>query len=137
MDYREILAAADEDLLLELAQEIADRYEVRVLQRPETCTVMLQAVDSVGETPFFVGEVLLTEAAVAIGGVSGYGFALEDEPRRALSGAIIDAALSAGLPEAARIRAALAQAAKALRDRQTKEAALVAATTVNFAIMEG
>jgi phosphonate C-P lyase system protein PhnG len=137
MDFREIMAEGDLEALLALAQSIADKYEVKVMRRPETCTAMLQAVDSVGETPFCVGEVLMTEAAVAISGVTGYGFALEDEPQRALCGAIIDAALRAGLAETAAIRAALEAETAKLRARDAKEAGLVAATTVNFAIMEG
>lgn len=137
MDIREVIAEGELNVLLDVAQAIADLHEVKVLQRPETCTVMLQAVDSVGETPFLVGEVLMTEAAVAIHGVTGYGFAIEDEPQRALCGAVIDAALRAALPERDAILSALTAEAGRIRARCEKEAGLVAATTVNFAIMEG
>jgi alpha-D-ribose 1-methylphosphonate 5-triphosphate synthase subunit PhnG len=131
------MAAGDLELWLELAQTVADRHQVEILLPPETCTAMLQTVDSVGGTPFYLGEVLMSEAAVAIKGVAGYGFAIEDEPQRALCVAIVDAALAAGLPEAADIRRALGEEADRLCARQRQEQSLVAATKVNFAIMEG
>lgn len=137
MDFREIMAEGDLDRLLELAQMVADRQPVKIMLSPEACTAMLQAVDSVGDTPFFLGEVLMTEAAVEINGVAGYGFALEDEPRRALAIAIVDAALAAGVAETAAVRQVLAAEEASLRERERREAGLVAATKVNFAIMEG
>lgn len=137
MDFREIMAAGDLYFWLDLAQTVADRHAVEVLLPPETCTAMLQTVDSVGCTPFYLGEVLMSEAAVAINGFAGYGFVLEDEPQRALCVAIVDAALAAGVPEADAIRRALADEARRQCELQRREESLVAATKVNFAIMEG
>jgi alpha-D-ribose 1-methylphosphonate 5-triphosphate synthase subunit PhnG len=137
MDFREIMAEGDLETWLDLAQAIADRHMVEILLPPETCTAMLQTVDSVGDTPFYLGEVLMSEAAVAIDGVAGYGFALENEPHRALCIAIVDAALAARVPYTPAIRRALNGEADRIRERQRREGSLVAATKVNFAIMEG
>ncbi len=137
MDFREIMAAGDLDRWLDLAQTVVDNHTVEILLPPETCTAMLQAVDSVGCAPFYLGEVLMSEAAVAIKGVAGYGFAIEDEPQRALCVAIFDAALAAGVSEADTIRRALDEEAGRLCARQRQEESFVAATKVNFAIMEG
>ena len=89
---------------------IQARHQVETVKAPETCLAMAQAVDSVGETPFFLGEVLMCEAAVRVDGTPGYGFALDDEPELAWSLAVIDAALAAlpaELPEGQEIRAAI------------------------------
>ncbi len=137
MDFREIMAEGDLGRWLDLAQSIVDRHKVEIMMPPEPCTAMLQAVDSVGCTPFYLGEVLMSEAAVAVDGVAGYGFAIEDEPQRALCVAIIDAALAAEVPETAAIRRALADEAARLSAQAKREESLVAATKVNFAIMEG
>lgn len=137
MDFREIMAEGDLGRWLGLAQTIVDRHKVEIMMPPEPCTAMLQAVDSVGCTPFYLGEVLMSEAAVAVNGVAGYGFAIEDEPRRALCVAIIDAALAAEVPEAAAIRRALDDEAARLHAQAKREESLVAATKVNFAVMEG
>ncbi|MDR3588393.1 MAG: phosphonate C-P lyase system protein PhnG [Negativicutes bacterium] len=137
MELREILAEGSFMVWLRLAEEIAKNHDVQVLRAPETCTMMLQAIDSVGQTPFYLGEVLMTEAAVAIGGRTGYGFALEDEPERAVCIAVIDAALSAGVAESDYIRKIIAAEAGRIMARRSQENGLVAATRVNFAIMEG
>ena len=137
MDFREIIAEGNQAVWLDLAQDIANRNEVRVMQQPESCTVMLQAIDSVGLTPFYLGEVLVTEASVAIGNSIGYGFVMEDDPQQALCMAIIDAALAAGLPDDDLIRKRIAAEAALIAVRQRQEDALIAATRVNFEIMEG
>ena len=137
MELREILAEGSFQVWLTLAEEIAQKHDIQVLRAPETCTVMLQATDSVGQTPFYLGEVLITEAAVAIGTVTGYGFALEDEPERAIYNAVIDAALAADVAESDYIRKTIAAEKEQILLRRQKEASLVAATRVNFAIMEG
>jgi alpha-D-ribose 1-methylphosphonate 5-triphosphate synthase subunit PhnG len=136
MDVRKIMAEGDLSVWLKLAEEITCKYDVQLLQAPETCTIMLQAVDSVGQTPFYVGEVLMTEAAVSVNGVTGYGFALEDDPERAVCAALIDAALGAEV-ERDRIYAVLAAEEARIVERRRQETGFVAATKVNFAIMEG
>lgn len=136
MDARKIVAEGDLAVWLRLAEDITCKYDVQLLQAPETCTVMLQALDSVGQTPFYLGEVLMTEAAVSVNGVTGYGFALEDDPERAVCAAIIDAALGAEV-EKERICALLVAEEGKITERQARESGFVAATKVNFAIMEG
>lgn len=137
MEFREVLAEGALAVWEDLAEMIAARYEVKVLQEPETCMTMMQAIDSVGHTPFYVGEVLMTEAVVSINGAAGFGFVLEDEPVRALCMAIIDAALTAHIAEEAEIRRVIAAERQSAVERQRREKALVAATRVRFAIMEG
>ncbi|HMM19680.1 MAG TPA: phosphonate C-P lyase system protein PhnG [Selenomonadales bacterium] len=137
MDFREIIAEGELGVWLEAAQAIADNHEVRVLKQPETCIVMLQATDSVGFTPFYLGEVLITEAVVEINGTAGYGFVLEDDPQRALCMAVLEAALAAGVSETETVRRLVAEEAGRIAERQRMENGLVAATRVEFAIMEG
>lgn len=137
MELQEILAEGNLMVWLRLAEEIAQKHDVQVLKAPETCTVMLQATDSVELTPFYLGEVLITEAAVSLDGVTGYGFALEDDLQRAVCTAVIDAALSAGVEEEPYIRAIIATEEQRLIGLRQTEASLVAATKVNFAVMEG
>ena len=98
---------------------------------------MMQVLDSVGQTPFYAGEVLMTEAAVSINNAVGYGVALEDDTIRALCAAIIDAALLAEVAEAGEIRNAIAREEQRILARRQQEEALIAATRVRFAIMEG
>lgn len=137
MELKEIFAEGSATVWLRLAEKIEKKHDVQILQAPETCTVMLQVMDSVGLTPFYLGEVLITEAAVILEGVTGYGFAMEDDPERAVYTAIIDAALRAGVAEEPYIREIIAAEEERIMKHQYTEASLVAATKVNFAIMEG
>lgn len=137
MDFREVLTEGSLSEWEDIAEMIAAKYEINILQEPETCMIMMQATDSVGHTPFYVGEVLMTEAVVSINNATGYGFVLEDEPVRALCMAIIDAALAAHLAEEAEIQSRIAAEEQYVLQRQQQEAAMIAATRVRFAIMEG
>jgi alpha-D-ribose 1-methylphosphonate 5-triphosphate synthase subunit PhnG len=137
MEQQEILAEGRLDAWQQLAALISTGNEVETLKAPETCLAMMQAVDSVEETPFYLGEVLMCEAAVRIEGAVGYGFALDDDPERAWCLAVIDAALAAGLPEEQEIRAAIAAEGQRLLKERQLEQELVAGTMVHFALMEG
>ncbi|TWH45543.1 alpha-D-ribose 1-methylphosphonate 5-triphosphate synthase subunit PhnG [Sporomusa sp. KB1] len=137
MDIGEILAEGELTVWQSLAEMIADRHEIKVLQQPETCMTMMQVLDSVGQTPFYVGEVLMTEATVSIDGIVGFGLAMEDDYIRALCAAIIDAALLADVAEAGEIRKAIADEEQRVLARHQQEESLIAATRVRFAIMEG
>ncbi len=77
--------------------------EIQVLQN-RTGLVMLPYTDSRKGTAFHVGEVLVAEARVRLGGAQGYAVCVGRDQEQALAVAILDAALSANL-HAKRIRA--------------------------------
>lgn len=137
MELQDVLTRGDFPLWQEIARGIAERHEVKVVQNPDTCLVMMQALDSVGGTPFCLGEVLISEAAVTVDGVVGYGVAIEDEPARVLCFAVINAALAARVPEEEEILSAIAAEKERLLRMQRREDSLVAGTKVCFDIMEG
>jgi alpha-D-ribose 1-methylphosphonate 5-triphosphate synthase subunit PhnG len=137
MELQDVLAEGDFSLWQEMARGITERHEVKVVQNPDTCLVMMQALDSVGDTPFCLGEVLMSEAAATVNGIMGYGFALEDETARALCFAVINAALAAQVPEENDILSAIAAEKERLLEQRRREDGLVAGTKVRFAIMEG
>jgi alpha-D-ribose 1-methylphosphonate 5-triphosphate synthase subunit PhnG len=137
VEPQEILAEGRLEAWQQLTATIEARHNVKTVKAPETCLAMMQAVDSVGETPFYLGEVLMCEAAARVDGVIGYGFALEDDPERAWCLAVIDAALAAGLPEGREIRAAIDGEGRQLLEERRLVQDLVAGTMVRFAVMEG
>jgi alpha-D-ribose 1-methylphosphonate 5-triphosphate synthase subunit PhnG len=95
VEPQEILAEGRLEVWKKLSTMIEARHNVKAVKASETCLAMMQAVDSVGETPFYLGELLMCEAVARVDGVLGYGFALEDDPERAWCLAVIDAALGA------------------------------------------
>lgn len=137
MNYRELLVESSLSIWEELAKKLASHYEVKIIQAPETCLVMMPARDSVEQSSFFLGELLVTEAVVEINGHRGYGLAMEDRPEHALTYAIIDAALNGNLPEAQEINVLVEQAQDEITSRLELEKRMIASTRVNFAILEG
>ncbi len=137
MEQEEILAEGRLEVWQRLAAAIAAGHQVETVKAPETCLMMMQAVDSVGETPFYLGEVLMCEAVAKVDGVTGYGFALDDQLERAWCLAVIDAALAAGLPDAPQIRTAIADECQWLMEGRRLEQDLVAGTAVRFETMGG
>jgi alpha-D-ribose 1-methylphosphonate 5-triphosphate synthase subunit PhnG len=137
MEQEEILVEGRLEVWQRLATVIAAGHLVETVKAPETCLTMMQAVDSVGETPFYLGEVLMCEAVAKVDGVPGYGFALDDQMERAWCLAVIDAALAAGLPEEPEIRTAIAGEGRWLTEHRRQERDLVAGTAVRFQTMGG
>jgi alpha-D-ribose 1-methylphosphonate 5-triphosphate synthase subunit PhnG len=137
LTYREILAEGNSSVWESLSQRLAERYEIKMIQEPETCLIMMPVKDSVENSMFYLGEILITEAVVDLGGTQGYGFALEDRPEHALACAVIDAALSHGVQESTEIRLLLEQQKSEIEQKTMLEKRMIASTRVNFALLEG
>ena len=105
---------------------------------PRTGLMMLTVQDSFG-TDFHVGEVLVTEARVLFHGSEGFGMVAGEAPRRALARAAADAVLRC--PEATVLQKSLLSLLRQEEGlqaaRQAEQAALIAATKVNFDLMPG
>jgi alpha-D-ribose 1-methylphosphonate 5-triphosphate synthase subunit PhnG len=94
--------------------------------------VMLQARESVAGIRFNVGEVLVTEALVAIGAHQGYAMVQGMAREHALAGAICDAAIEAGHATASQIIATLHDADARAEQAHRAAWATVAGTRVSF-----
>ena len=121
----------------ELLQLFAD-VELTITQPPHAGLVMLAVHDSFN-TAFYPGEVLVTEARVVCCGSQGFGMVTGEEPRRALARAAADAVLNSTDPCQIRDRVRRLLATEAVRQasEELREAALAAATKVNFDLMPG
>ncbi len=132
-----IFAEGDFEIFETLANTVLGRADVQVVKEPQTCLVMMSALDSVEHVPFHLGEVLITEAAVELDGVLGYGFALENQPVKALCFAVLEAALQAGHSTAPLILETFQNQAAAVEEKRRQESARLAGTRVNFDVMGG
>jgi alpha-D-ribose 1-methylphosphonate 5-triphosphate synthase subunit PhnG len=136
----EILAAAqgDPEPLLALAEEVllATGDARAVVTPPRVGMLMLRLREPVEGEAFNAGEVLVTEAQVALGGHQGYAMRLGRQPEVALAAAVLDAAVEAGHDLAPRILERLAALDRAERERQAAEWRRVAPTRVAFDEMQ-
>lgn len=109
---------------------------IRVVRGPLTGLVMMTAQDSF-ETPFYLGEVLVTEAEVDYGGCRGYGMVLGDDADRAIARATMEAigaSMNRVLLE--RLNLFLTDENRKLEARRKRAASLIASTRVDFETMK-
>ncbi len=110
-----------------------------IINTPPRTGLMMLAVHDSFATAFYPGEILVTEARVVFRGSEGFGMVLGENPRRALARAASDAVLHC--PEAAQVKEGLCtfllEEAARQKTGQSENAALIAATKVNFDLMPG
>ncbi len=128
----EAIAVATAAMLTPLADAILADTTVRIIRGPTVGMVMLQARESVEGIRFNVGEVLVTEALVAVDGHQGYAMVQGMAREHALAGAICDAAVEADHADATRILAVLRDANERAVQEYRAQWAAVAGTRVSF-----
>lgn len=131
-----VLAQAQGDLapLLALAERVleASGEAVTLVTPPRVGMVMLRLREPAEGTVYNAGEVLVTEAQVALDRHQGYAMRLGRAPEVALAAAVLDAAVEARHALAPEIAAQLALLAEAEQARQRAAWHEVAATRVAF-----
>lgn len=130
----ELLAQGDPEPLHTLAEAILTDPggKIRVLTGPRVGTLMLRLREPVQGDVYNAGEVLVTEAAVALGPHRGVALRLGRTPETTLAAAILDAAAEAGHPLTPRIEVLLADIADALATRAEETWRDVAPTRAAF-----
>ncbi len=117
------------------ALQVLEGHEVRIIKPPESVLVMMQTKDAFG-VPFCMGEVLVTSAEVAYGEWKGYGLIMGDEPEKAVLMAAIEAVFQGRDRRLRnRLKRWIAAQQRKVKAQEDKEAALLAATRVDFEIM--
>ncbi len=105
--------------------------DIEVLQS-RTGLVMLPMRDTVQETDFLLGDVLVAEAHLRLpDGTEGYGLIVGRDLERAMAMAVLDAARAAGIA-GARIDAFLAHEARAIAEADTATLRRIEATRVEM-----
>ncbi|GHJ35614.1 phosphonate C-P lyase system protein PhnG [Streptomyces sp. TS71-3] len=131
----ELLAAAEHEEIVPLAERLVAEGAVpgpTVVRPPETGMVVLQVREPVEESRFHLGEVLVTECAVEVAGVSGWSMREGDDRVAALAGALLDAVAAAGLPGTAEIDELCARVERRAAERDAAEWDAIRTTTVTF-----
>ncbi|HWL55219.1 MAG TPA: phosphonate C-P lyase system protein PhnG [Paracoccus sp. (in: a-proteobacteria)] len=116
----QVLARAPAERLKPLAESLLPHLGAPEVLQSRTGLVLLPMRDTVEDTDFHLGEVLVSEAHLRHGGHQGYGMIVGRDLERAMAMAVIDLALDAGI-EAQAIAAFLLveTMAQAAEDRAT------------------
>jgi alpha-D-ribose 1-methylphosphonate 5-triphosphate synthase subunit PhnG len=99
--YLTTLTTAPAAAVKEFVEQLLDQLAAVEVIENRTGLVMLPYTDTAQGTPFFLGEVLVTEAHVRIGESQGYAACLGRDLEQALAIAIVDAILQNPLPNPA------------------------------------
>ncbi len=127
-DPRQVQAIAEQIL----AQHPAEA--VSMISGPKLAMVQLRMQESVANSAFNAGEILVTEVRLELNGIFGFGMIIGDDPLHATALAVIDAALRNPAEPHADIHAAIATLTQQLRDQHTEQFAASASTKVDFDI---
>jgi alpha-D-ribose 1-methylphosphonate 5-triphosphate synthase subunit PhnG len=119
-----------------LGARVAQEYpgNIKLLTGPRLGLVMLSVRESVAESTFYAGEILVTEVTLELAGRYGFGMVLGNDPRRALASALVDAALDLEGDGAAELRRELNDLESGIRQEQRQAFRAVASTKVDFTV---
>jgi alpha-D-ribose 1-methylphosphonate 5-triphosphate synthase subunit PhnG len=131
-----ILGRTEPARLAEVVRRIATVSRIQLLKPAGTSLVMMGARESVQQTPFYLGEVLISQCAVAVDGITGYGFAMGEDWERAYQLAVLEAALRGRHALAALVEGLITDETERLQKEQRQEYAAVLQTKVCFEAME-
>lgn len=135
MNHYHVLANSTEEQVCQLAEAVLEHYgasQVKILSGPRQGLVMLRVRETVANSLFHAGEVLVTEVKLELDDQFGFGMIIGDNSRHALGNALIDAALRKGGALADRLTQELRVLDQQITERNQKEQALVASTRVAF-----
>jgi len=129
-----ILAKASSCAVRALSADIKKEYQPIMVKEPSKALAMIKMREPVQQSNFYIGEVIICEAAVEIQGVLGSAVSMTDDRDKVLDMAIIDAAVNLGVFTG---MDALRELEQAQNSKEMQENALHLKTMVNFESMDG
>lgn len=131
-----VIGAAESDRIEALLDDLWETGRFQIRRAPRTGLIMAGVRDSF-DTPFYLGEVLVSEAEVACDGQPGYGLLCGDEPERALLLAAVEAAAVQGHTALLKgVRRFIDNLEATALEQSEQQSRLTAATRVRFASMK-
>jgi len=128
-----ILAKADRKEIAALSAEIQKNHLPVIVKEPAKTLTMIKMREPVKQSLFYIGEVIVCEAAVELDGVKGVAVAMGDDAEKTLDMAIIDAAINKGVFDG---MDKLLKLEKEQNDLVMQENAMHLKTMVNFESMD-
>ena len=128
-----ILAKADKTTVSALSADIQKTYCPVIVKEPGKTLTMIKMREPVKQSLFYIGEVIVCEASVEIGGVKGIAVLMGDDAEKTLDMAIIDAAVNKGIFTGTDM---LLELEKQQNDLVMRENAMHLKTMVNFESMD-
>lgn len=131
-----IMAAADGSILRQLSQPLAARYGVSVVKEPAKTLAMIKLREPVKNSLFYLGEALVCDTVLELGGTKGMAVVLGDDFDKVSAMAVIDAAFNKKVPELVELTPRLERLAASRNKERELENGLYAKTIVDFHSMD-
>jgi len=128
-----ILAKADRSVVVSLSADIQKAHRPVIVKEPGKTLTMIKMREPVKQSLFYIGEVIVCEAAVEIDDVQGIAVLMGDDVEKTLDMAIIDAAINKGIFDG---MDTLLELEKEQNDLVMRENAMHLKTMVNFESMD-
>lgn len=93
----QILSRADRRDVIALGKELQQQYAVTIVKKPEKSLTMIRMREPVKQSLFYLGEAIVTEAAVTMESTVGTAVTMGDDFEKTLYMAVIDAAENKGV----------------------------------------
>lgn len=132
-----IMSKSPRASILELAEAVRSRHEIRIVKQPAKTLVMLKMRETVAGGEFYLGELLACEAMVELDGKRGFALTAGDDFDKVLAMAVIDSAFNAGTAETGELLEQLAVLGKRIALEERKEWGASLKSRVQFNTMEG
>lgn len=131
-----IMAAADSSMLREMAQPLTAKYGVSIVKEPAKTLAMIKLREPVQNSLFYLGEALVCDIVVELGGTKGTAVVLGDDFDKVSAMAVIDAAFNKKVAETAELTTVLELLAARRQKELELENGLYAKTIVDFQSMD-
>lgn len=128
-----IMAKANREVIARFAGDIKKKYEVVIIKEPCKTLTMIKMREPVKSSLFYLGEVMVTEAVIELGGARGMAVTMGDDYEKTLDMAVIDAACNKGVFTEENV---LLELEKEQTEREQKENAMHLKTMVSFHSMD-
>lgn len=131
-----ILSRATREEVEAIAEPWKETEQIEIIKQPQKTLVMVKVRESVGQSLFYLGEVLATECMVTVNGEKGFSVMAGDDFDKTLSAAVIDGLLNN--KEASKqqcIMEKLTALAKRQQEGRARMNAEILKSKVNFNVM--
>jgi alpha-D-ribose 1-methylphosphonate 5-triphosphate synthase subunit PhnG len=132
-----ILSKADYEEINNMSNQLALKYGVIIIKDPSKTLAMIKMREPVKSGLFYLGEVIVSETIVELGGVKGMAVTIGDDYNKVLSMAIIDAAFNKNADEVTAIEEQLLLLEQKQHEEAARENAMCLKTMVSFNSMDG
>jgi len=96
-DINFVLQNSEITNLKNVYEKIKAEQSIKVMQEPDTQTLLLPVKDPISEGEFYAGEVLVTTTTVEVNGSKGWAMVMDDNSELSMMIAVIDGCFASGL----------------------------------------